>query len=263
MKKWGMRNGSNIRQLRKPLSALALLLFPPLAPAQAASAILVWPVNPIIEPDKRAVALWLENRGKEPAMLQLRIFGWSQADGESRYVPQNDVVGTPPMIRIEPGKRQLVRLTRTTDVPAGVERAFRVIVDEIPAPETNDAQSVAAAAGIRFQMRYSIPLFVYGDGLQSKARTVPDRTRQALGWRSITLDGEQYIEVENRGLIHARLTKAEFRQGDAVEPIAAGLLGYVLPGTVARWPLPRGVEPKGTLRVAVNGAEPVEISRTQ
>ena len=133
---------------------------------QAASSVLIWPIDPVLEADQQASALWLENRGNETANLQIRVFAWSQGGFDEQYQNQRDVIGSPPVAKIEPGQKQLVRLTRTREVPPGQELAYRIIIDEIPAaaPETPAADGKTAAA-IRFQMRYSVPLFAYGTGL--------------------------------------------------------------------------------------------------
>lgn len=223
------------------------------APLHAAGSLLVWPVDPVIVADARAVALWLENRGDEPLLLQVRVFGWTQQQGENRHDPQNEVVGTPPMVEIAPGKRQLVRLTRIAAVPAGQELAYRVIVDEIPRAM---AGGTPAGAGVQFQMRYSIPLFVYGEVLrpvraQGKAGAPP----LPLKWRIVEQDGIRYLEVHNQGAVHARLTAAELRRGNVRVGMADGLLGYVLAGAIMRWRLPDEAPQQATFLASVNGAE--------
>lgn len=242
-----------------------LLLMASLSTAHAqAGSVLIWPVDPVIRQDQRAVGLWLENKGQTPVQLQVRVFAWNQPDGESRHTPQTDVTGTPPMLRIEAGKRQFVRLTRTTEAVPGQETAYRVIVDEIPPPPSQDAAaSGVQGAGIRFQMRYSIPLFVYGKGMEAltddRGARNAKAAQPALSWRTVTQDGTRYLEVRNTGATHARLVDASFRQGAVTRPLEAGLLGYVLPGAAARFAIPAGVEPQGTLIASVNTAVPMEI----
>ncbi|UZW62195.1 fimbrial biogenesis chaperone [Lysobacter enzymogenes] len=237
-----------------PAATLALLSA---GQAHAASSILIWPIDPVIESDERAAALWLENRGKTPAQMQLRVFGWRQADGENAYDAQTEVLGSPPMIRIEPGQRQLVRLTRTVDVADGSERAYRVLIDEIPTPETESAESAdKASVGIKFQMRYSVPLFVYGKGLWAKQNPEKKRdpasaARPTLQWRAVGEGGKTLLEIRNTGTVHAKLSEVAF----GPHPVAAGQLGYVLPGNAMRWPLPQGMKAEGTLTAKINGGE--------
>src|SRR5471032_3672854 len=114
---------------------------------QAASSVLIWPIDPVLEADQRASALWLENRGTETANLQIRVFAWTQSGFSDQYQNQRDVIGSPPVAKIEPGQKQLVRLTRTKEVPPGRELAYRIIIDEIPSakPPTAEEGKTAAA----------------------------------------------------------------------------------------------------------------------
>lgn len=248
-----------ISALRRAAGLLAAALLLPLAAAQASSSLLIWPIDPVIEHDERAVALWIENRGRADALLQLRIFAWSQVDGEDRYAEQDDIVGTPPMIRIAPGARQLVRLTRTGTTPPATEQAFRVLIDEIPTPDAA-AANPAPSVGIRFQLRYSIPLFAYGEGLWRKPNPARRRDpetagRPQLSWRVIDHAGERHLEIRNSGPVHARLTGVSFRQGEEVVNLGDGLFGYVLAGAALRRPLPADVRAAGILHATVNGAD--------
>ena len=100
---------------------MLLVIAPPPAAAQQPGSILIWPINPVIEGDDRAAALWLENPGKAPVTLQVRVYAWAQLDGRDAYAPQDEVLGTPPIVSIQPGERQLIRLTRTTPPPTVAE----------------------------------------------------------------------------------------------------------------------------------------------
>ncbi|MDL5593974.1 molecular chaperone [Bacillus subtilis] len=229
--------------------------------AQAASSVLIWPIDPVLEADQQASALWLENRGSETANLQIRVFGWSQNGYQEQYQNQRDVIGSPPVAKIEPGQKQLVRLTRTKDVPPGQELAYRIIIDEIPSAQPPVADAGKTAAAIRFQMRYSVPLFAYGAGLWSKEDTTRQRDPKGIGlpqlsWRMVSVDGKPYVEVRNQGAVHARLTDVALKQGGQSKPLAEGLLGYVLPGAVMRWPAPGSTT--GELAGRINGAAQVQ-----
>ncbi len=243
---------------RRWVSAVGAMVLP--VAVQAASSVLIWPIDPVLEADQQASALWLENRGTEAANLQIRVFGWSQTGFDDQYQNQRDVIGSPPVAHIEPGQKQLVRLTRTREIPPGQEMAYRIIIDEIPAAQPpGDAQGKTAAA-IRFQMRYSVPLFAYGAGLWSK----PDPSRQrdpngagtpALSWRKVSEAGKQFVEIRNQGPVHARLTDVAVQQGSQNRPLGEGLLGYVLPGASMRWPLPEQGAQVSVLQGRVNGSD--------
>ena len=225
--------------------------------AQAASSILIWPIDPVLEVDQQASALWLENRGDTPANLQIRVFAWNQEGFDDKYQNQRDVVGSPPVATIQPGQKQLIRLTRAKTFPAGEEHAYRIIIDEIPLPlPPSDAGSNQAAAAVRLQMRYSVPLFAYGAGLWSKPDASRPRDQAGAGLpqlsgRTLKVDGKPYIELINRGAVHARLTEASLKSGSQSKPVVEGLFGYVLPGASMRWPVPAAQG--DTLQVRVNG----------
>jgi fimbrial chaperone protein len=232
--------------------------------AQAASSVLIWPIDPVLEADQQASALWLENRGTETANLQIRVFAWSQSGFDDQYQNQRAVIGSPPVAKIEPGQKQLVRLTRTQAVPPGQELAYRIIIDEIPSatPVAPPADGKTAAA-IRFQMRYSVPLFAYGPGLWSKDDSTRQRDPKGAGkpdlsWKKVTEGGRSYVEMRNQGAVHARLTDAAFKQAGQSRPLVEGLLGYVLPGATMRWPIPDTVSADQPLQVRINGATNVE-----
>ncbi|MBJ7438015.1 MAG: molecular chaperone [Sphingopyxis sp.] len=212
---------------------------------------LLWPVNPEIKADAPATALWLENAGKEPVTMQIRVYAWAQVDGKNAYAPQDEVIGTPPLFTIRAGEKQLVRLTRTTppvDVP---EASFRIVIDEIP---VNDARESAGTA-VKFRMRYSLPLFVHGRAMVAAKNDPATLAPQpALSWRIGTDASGRFLEIVNSGGVHARLVDAAFEHKGARQSIDFGLLGYVLPKSSARWPVGDEMTP-GTLMARINGGE--------
>lgn len=203
---------------------LMMALFMLLAPlAHAANSVMIWPIDPQIISEDKASELWLENRGKATTLMQVRIFAWQQIEGREQYQTQQQVLASPPVVRIEPGQKQLVRLIKMTPPAAGQEVAYRVVLDEIPTPQ----QPGENQAGLRFQMRYSVPLFVYGSGLS------PDSSLPQLSWRTVMEGGQRWLEMNNRGAIHARLSNVSLN-GRA---LGDGLFGYVLANSRHRWPL--------------------------
>ena len=219
------------------LRALLLLFIMALLPAaHAANSLMIWPIDPAINPDEKASELWLENRGNATTMMQVRIFSWLQVGGQEQYQTQQQVVASPPMVRLEPGQKQLVRLIKQGAPQAGREMSYRVVLDEIPTPRTPGENQ----AGLTFQMRYSVPLFVYGNGVTS------DSAKPQLSWQQVDSGGKRWLELTNRGNGHARLSNVTI----GGRRLGNGLFGYVLANSSNRWPLTSSVS--GELSAEVN-----------
>lgn len=247
--------------LRTRVTAFALLLLFA-GQASAASSVLIWPINPVIEAEQKAVALWLENRGQAPVNLQIRVMSWQQADFDDLLDAQREVVGSPPVVTIAAGKRQMIRLMLTQTPPAGMQQAYRVLIDEMLDSDAEPDPQL----GVKFQMRYSIPLFVFGSGTRPAGASGPagkalQELAPQLSYQIQQQDGVRYVLVRNDGMAHARLSAVKFRRGGQQQVVAEGLLGYVLPGAQMRWPLPAGVGADGAvLEAMVNErSEPVPI----
>lgn len=246
-----MRKRHNQYHILIALLCLVINLLPPLA--FSATTVLLWPIDPIIPENKKSTELWIENKGTSIATLQVRIVRWQQEAGFERYQPQQDVVATPPISRIGAGSKQLIRLIRQNPVPAGKEFAYRIIVDEIPQPNDSNKPSVS----LKLQMRYSIPLFVYGPDLESTkkegVRTQVD-TRN-LSWGVVKKNGKSEFEVRNQGNVHVRLSQVSAFQNGVKREIAQGLLGYVLPGERRSWPLPSDMTKPTELTATINAQD--------
>ncbi|MBP2168271.1 fimbrial chaperone protein [Erwinia toletana] len=206
--------------------------------AHAGNSVLIWPIDPKIVGDEKATELWLENRGASTTLMQVRVFSWAQVNGQEQYQTQQQLVASPPLVRIEPGQKQLVRLIKQTAPPTGQEAAYRVLLDEIPTPQ----QPGDNQAGLNFQMRYSVPLFVYGNGLDA------DSARPQLSWQIVRQQGKPFLEMTNRGAGHARLSKVTL----GGRSLSDGLLGYVLANSTYRWPLPFPASASSELAAELN-----------
>lgn len=227
------------------LSSLSLV-----APVtQAASSILIWPINPVLSAEQSTRPLWLENQAGVPATLQIRILRWKQMGQGNDYQPQEIVLPSPPVVTIAPGDRQLVRLTLAGSAPATGEHAYRILVDEIP--DARQQRQEAEGSRVNFRMRYSVPLFVTSDDAPAQDSEIAD----GLRWEVVNEDGHRYLRVHNNGRTHARLTHVQMDD----DLLAQGLLGYVLAGASHAWPLPDNMRAGQTLTAGVNGSDPVRL----
>lgn len=210
-----------------------------------ASGLQVSPTQLTLQARQNADGLWLSSTGDAPVTAQVRVYRWTQANGEDSETPSREVLVSPPMIRLAPADRQLIRVIRTGAPPAGAEAAYRVVIDELPVPGTGPDK------GVQFVLRYSVPVFMAPAGAGSDAAP-------RLSWQLRREGGRAVLEVANAGNRHAQLADLRFddERGQATE-VQAGLLGYVLAGARMRWQLktpPAAFERGGTLKTQVNGS---------
>lgn len=221
--------------------------------AQAAATILLWPIDPWLAADANATELWIQNQGNSATTMQVRIVRWKQEGGYERYSAQQDVVASPPIVTIQKGNKQLIRLIKQSAVPVGVEQAYRIIVDEIPQPDAKAEPSI----GLKLQMRYSIPLFVYGQGIPTLKEGAHHALAEPrnLSWRVTHEGGQAALQVRNQGDVHVRLSQVSLEQGGQKRTVAEGLLGYVLPGSTRSWPIPAGVRQPDRMSAQINARD--------
>lgn len=206
-------------------TGVALLALCLLATSTAgATSLQVAPTSLQLEARQRAGELWLTNSGTSPVKLQVRVFRWVQQGGQEQLLPTDELMASPPMQELAAGQQQLVRVMRPTREPPAAQQYYRLIVGEVPDLATR-------AEGMQFVLRYSIPVFVQ----PASGKLAPQ-----LQARLVTLgDGRNGVEVANSGNSYAQI--ADLALGSAKRPriVHPGLLGYVLPGQVMRWPIER------------------------
>jgi len=200
-------------------AALAAIVF--WSPARAAS-LQVSPVSLSLTAKQNADGLWLFNSGNAPLQAQVRVFRWTQAKGGDVLAPTTELVASPPMITVEPGRRQIIRIVRVNSAspPPAVEQTFRLLVDEIPALD---------APGVQFALRYSIPVFILGAAKASAA---------ALDWKIEHRGKDVVLHVVNTGGGYAKITNVGFTPTNGKKLVLSkGLYGYVLAKNSRDWQL--------------------------
>ncbi len=175
-----------------------------------------------------------------------------QEDGHERYTAQQDVVASPPIVTIGTGSKQLIRLIKQASVPAGIEQAYRIIVDEIPQPDAK--LNPPSASNCRCATPSLCLCMARGSDYKEGAHHALAET-QNLSWRVTQAGGQPALEVRNRGDVHVRLSQVALEQGGQKRTVAEGLLGYVLPGSTRSWPVPAGVRQPERMSAQINARE--------
>ncbi len=202
---------------------------------------LIWPIYPVIENKQKAVPVWLENVGESPAMVQIRVFKWTQDQYKEQFSTQQEIIASPPIVKIPAGTKQMIRLTQAVATPDLKENAYRVVVDELPVAMESEEES----SRVNFKMRYSIPLFTYGNGIGSgagqetqKLNRKNPQAKPILTWGFRQVQGKDVLEIKNTGAMSARIS--EFKTGDKLFKAQAenNAYGYVLPNSIIHFSLP-------------------------
>lgn len=176
----------------------------------------------LVAPDS-AATLNLRNEDTKPLNVQIRVFRWSQSGGEDSLEPTADVVASPPLTTLAPGADYVVRVVRVATTPVESEESYRLLVDELP----DDSRRVPGAVTV--VVRYSIPVFIVSR----------DAEPPAVSWTAAPSTGGIELTAKNSGARHLRISDLKLMDGAKTIAAKNGLVGYVLPGAVARWLIPR------------------------
>lgn len=194
---------------------LAVVLAGMAAPAVHAGVFSVVPVRIYMTPRDRAVAITVTNEGDTDMVLQAEINTWRQKpDGTDEQVASDDLVLSPPIIKLAPRARQVVRLARIAPPDLGQQLTYRLILREVPeaAPQKPGIQ-VAVALAI------SMPVFITPPNAKAAVQCEAARGAAAA----------IQVSCVNSGNAYAQLREVQLRKGPQVMGKLDGGF-YVLPG---------------------------------
>ena len=209
-----------------------------------ASGLQVSPISLTLQAQQNAGGLTLSNTGDDVVNAQVRVYHWSQNDNRNQLIATRALLASPPMITLNPGEQQLIRVIRTSTQPKStVEDSFRLSIDELPTQPTTKKN------GLQFVLSYSLPVFVQSSNTAASP-TLQWHLKQQVGVEGVLL------QVSNNGAAHAQLAGLYLIDGNNQRiDINKGLLGYVLPGATMSWPLKLPIDTlaSGTFKVMING----------
>lgn len=213
-----------------------------LALPSAAATLQVYPVNIGFCAGETAQAVYVKNTGSAAIGAQIRAYAWHQQNNEEMLRETGDLAVSPPMTNIPAGRQQLIRVIVPAPLTGGDERAYRLVVDELPG-----ASNMAPKDGVRFLLRYSIPVFV-------NCNAQPPNPQDLV----FSLDRSAHpvmLRVRNNGAQHIKLGNLTLLSGGKRQVMSQGLLGYVLPHSEKEWPLPHGISSASSLSLNLNDNE--------
>jgi fimbrial chaperone protein len=212
--------------MRMPIAGPVLLPLAILLSSSAwASSLSVLPITVAVPQPASIGTLTLRNREARPLNAQIRVFRWTQVDGEDKLEPTSDVVASPPIVTISPGADYVVRLQRTASAEVTGEEAYRTVVDELPNPNRQRNGSIALV------VRYLVPTFFLS----------PDASQPRLAWSLTRKDGQTVLTATNSGDGRIRLADLKIQTaGGRTLMVGKGLAGYVLGHSSHDWTMPSG-----------------------
>jgi fimbrial chaperone protein len=151
--------------------------------AQASGSVSVSPVLIDLARGERA-ALTLQNKHARAVFYQVSVLRWSQENGQDRYDSTDDFIASPPLFTLAAGLSQAIRLGFRQPTDAPNERAYRVMLTEVPPANHQPNQG----SQIQWAMQYAIPVFVAGS-----TPTVPG----PLTWRMHQQGNTMHVRADN------------------------------------------------------------------
>jgi fimbrial chaperone protein len=224
-----------MKSIRK---AVALALAALLALPASAGEFTIMPVRIFMTARDRAIAITVTNEGNEDIVMQADLFSWKQKpDGSDDLALTEDLVLSPPILKLAPKSRQVVRLARLTPPPASGQQTYRLIMREVPEAKPSTELRVQVA------LAFSLPIFITAPGAKRTLQCAPQRTAP---------DAVNVV-CENSGNAYAQVRALELVSAAGQKLAGRDTGGYILPNIKRAFDVKKadGRIPGGPVKVQV------------
>lgn len=183
--------------------------------AALASEFSVTPIRAELTPSALSETITVLNHSDARLRVSVKLLEWTQdANGQDVYKESTDLVYFPRQMEVEGGAKRLVRVGAKATGGSGTERAYRLFIEEEPAPA-----AVGSPAAVTFYFRFGVPVFV------PPANPKP----QAEVGEPTLAGGRISVSLRNTGNQHFRLNKLTVTDGAGFSREIAGW--YTLAGS--------------------------------
>jgi fimbrial chaperone protein len=194
-----------------------------------ATSLSVAPTRVELTPSTRSGSVMLDNTGTGATTVQVETFAWTGGNSIEALAPTRGLLAGPAVFNLPAGERQVIRVASRSEAASDVETAYRLLITEVPtqAPDT--------AAGIRFALRLSLPVFITPPGAVANPSWV---LRPGPGGRT--------LEVRNQGNAHLHVRGLKVRDKASGRVLAhVDTPTYVLARALHSWSnlVPAGAGP--------------------
>ncbi len=197
------------------------------------------PVRVYLDGKSKTGSLVVENTSDEVVTIQATLNSWTQADGMDKNEPTEDLLVSPPIFKVQPQSRQVVRIGFLKTPDATREGTYRLFLQEVPQPRKPDEQ------GMGVSLRMSLPIFVAPSAGNHQA---------LLKWTAQSVDDNHLkLSLANSGNAHIQITAISVSLPDGSYLAGSpAMMTYILPGQLHTWDFITDKPWKnGALRVAV------------
>lgn len=185
-----------------------------------AGSISVTPTRLDLSPGQSAGSVTVVNDGDEPIMIQVETFAWSDGTTTADLDPTREIVAVPPLSRLKPGEKQIIRVAKRGVARTDSEETYRLLLTEVPQSDGNNR------GGVRFALRLSLPLFI-----------TPPTAEARPSWTIEKASGGPVLQVANSGNAHLLVRRLEISGGGAKAPTVVDTPSYILAGRQQQWSL--------------------------
>lgn len=206
---------------------ICFLLFIALSSPVFAGALEVSPTKIYLTNNHRVRSLVFRNLDNHDVVLSLKTFAWQQANGKDEYQATNQILATPPIVKIKAGSSQIVRIGLISKLDDDREHAFRIYATEvIPRPKQH-------TNAVKIALRLGVPVFA-----SAKAQ---HNAPMPLVWKLSKAKDSVTLTASNRDKVHRQLTQLSIGDGHHAEKPAWShdIFSYILPGSSQQWTIPR------------------------
>ncbi len=181
----------------------------------------VSPVRIYMLPRDRAVAITIVNEGDTEVALQADINTWSQKpNGADDLVLTEDLILSPPIIKLAPKARQVVRLALLKPADASKQLTYRLIVREVP-----EAVTPGPNVQIPIALALSMPVFITPPTAKREIACNASQAAQATQGAAASV----LVSCQNTGTAYAQVREITLRRdGATLGKFEGGT--YILPG---------------------------------
>ena len=199
-------------------------------------------VNPVrieLFASRTNAILQVSNEEDNEVTFQVRVCTWSTDGKKDVLVDTSEILVNPPIAVLPARQKQFIRVGLRHPKDEIQEKAYRIIVEEVPRPPK------AGFSGVQTLLRISIPVFI-----------IP-RTNAApkLNWEAIPADGDNWkLVAVNHGNAHIQIRTLDItNEGTAANHMNFTVPAYLLPNQEHEWLIdPAKLRFVGKVRVQAN-----------